>query len=100
MIFENKSLRVVVPLDPAEGAHYTEPMRDDESDDELDCIYQIMEHDQDWVNSTANGRISWECKSFYTSDSDEKIERWQNRLHEVTMMNCNMMIRSLCSMTT
>ena len=41
MIFEKKSLRVVVPLDPAEGAHYTEPVYDEDSDDELDYIYQI-----------------------------------------------------------
>ncbi len=42
MIFEKNSLRVVVPLDPAERARYTEPVRDDESDNELDCIYHIM----------------------------------------------------------
>jgi len=32
MIFEKKSLRVVVPLDPIEGARYTELVRDDDSD--------------------------------------------------------------------
>ena len=41
MIFEKKSLCVVVPLDPAEYAHYTKPMRDDE----LDCIYEITTRD-------------------------------------------------------
>ena len=41
MIFEKKSLCEVVPLDPAEGARYTEPVRDDDSDDDLDCIYKI-----------------------------------------------------------
>jgi len=39
MIYEKKSLHVVVPLDLAEEACYTKPMRDDESDNELDCIY-------------------------------------------------------------
>ena len=39
MIFEKTSLRVVVPLDPVEGMHYTEPVRDEDSDDELDLIY-------------------------------------------------------------
>lgn len=29
-------------------------------------------------------------------DSDDEIERWQNQLHEVTMLNYNMVIRSLC----
>ena len=100
MIFEKKSLCVVVPLDPAEGVHYIEPMRDNDSDDELDCIYQITTQDQDWVNSIADGRISWERDSSCTSDSDEEVERWQNQLHEVTTLNCNMMIRSLHCVTT
>ena len=39
MKFEEKSLCVIVSLDLAEGVCYTEPMRDEDSDDELDCIY-------------------------------------------------------------
>ena len=76
MIFEKKSLRVIVPLDPAKGAQYTEPVRDDDSDDDLDCIYKITTWEQDWVNTTADGRISWERENSCTSDSDEEIERW------------------------
>ena len=52
------------------------------------------------MNLTAYGRISWEHKSSYTSNSNEEVEHWKNRLHEVTALNCNMMIRSLqCMMT-
>jgi len=36
MIFEKKSLRVVIPLDPPEGSRYMEPVRDYESNDDLD----------------------------------------------------------------
>ena len=100
MIFEKKSLRVIVPLDPAEGKCYTEPIHDEDSDNELDCIYQIIMQDQDWVNPIADERISWECDSSYTLDSNEEIERWQNQLHEVTMVNYNMRIRSQRRMTT
>jgi len=40
--FEKKSLRVIVPLDPMEGARYTELVHDYvESDDDLDQIYKI-----------------------------------------------------------
>ena len=39
MIFETKSLRVLVPLDPVEGMRYTEPVCEEDIDDELDCIY-------------------------------------------------------------
>ena len=41
MIFEKKSLRVIIPLDLAEGSHYTDPVHDYGSDDDLDCIYRI-----------------------------------------------------------
>lgn len=41
MIFKKKSLCVVVPLDLVEGARYIEPVHDDDSDDDFDCIYKI-----------------------------------------------------------
>jgi len=41
MSFEKKSLPVVIPLDPTEGLRYTKPVRDYESDDNLDYIYKI-----------------------------------------------------------
>ena len=75
MSFERKSLRVVVPLDPTEGLRYTKPVRNyEKSDDDLDQIYKITLRDQDWVNSTTDGRITCDRKSSYTSDSDEELE--------------------------
>jgi len=74
MIFEKKSLLIVVPLDPAEGSCYMEPMHDYDSDDDLDCIYKITVREKDWVNLTADGRISWERESSCTLDSNEEIE--------------------------
>lgn len=90
----------MVSLDPAEGSCYTELVHDYDSDDDLECIYKITTWEKDWVNPAADGRISWERESYCTSDSNEEIERWQNRLHEVTMINCNMMTRSLHCMAT
>jgi len=52
------------------------------------------------VNPTVDGRITWERESSCTSDSDEEIEQWQNRLHEVITLNCNTLIRSLHCVTT
>ena len=91
MSFERKSLLIVVPLDPSEGPRYNEPVCDYDSDDYLDQIYKIMTRDQYWVNPTADGRLTWDRKSSYTSNSDEELEYWQNRLHEVTTLSCNMM---------
>ena len=58
MIFENKLLCVILPLDPADGSCYTEPVCNYESDDDMECIYKIIARDQDWVNPTVDGWIT------------------------------------------
>lgn len=94
--FEKKSLQVVVPLDPAEGPCYTEPVCNyEESDYDLNQAYNITVRDQDWINPTADGQIAWDRESSCTSDLDEEFEHWQNRSHELSMLRCNMMIKSL-----
>ena len=45
MIFEKKSLCVIVPLESVEGSRYVEPAREYESDDDLDCSYKIIAQD-------------------------------------------------------
>jgi len=74
MIFEKKSLRIIVPLDPAEESRYAEPVHDYKSDYDLNCIYKITVRDQDWVNLIADGRITWDHDSSCNSDSDEEFE--------------------------
>ena len=100
MIFNKKSLCVIIPLDATEGSRYTEPVCDYGSDDDLDYIYKITLWEQDWVNPSVDGQMSWEHESSCTLDSDEEIKRWQNQLHEVTTLNYNMMIRSLRCVAT
>lgn len=46
MIFEKKFLCMLFVLEPAEGAHYTDLVRNDDKDDELDYIYHITVQDQ------------------------------------------------------
>lgn len=41
IVFKKNSLCIVVPLNPSEGVNYTELVCNDESNDELDCIYKI-----------------------------------------------------------
>lgn len=74
MIFEKNSLCVIVPLDPVEGARYNELVHDDDSDDDFDSFYKITVREQDWVNPTVDGRVSWECETSCTLDLDEEIE--------------------------
>lgn len=82
IIFENNALRVVIPLDPAKGTYYTEPVCDDDGDRELDCIYQLTAWNVDRVKPTTDGWLSWDRDCSCTSDSDEEVERWKNRLQK------------------
>ena len=41
MIFEKKSLCIIVPLDLDKGSRYTKPVCDYERDDDLEFIYKI-----------------------------------------------------------
>ena len=92
MIFEKKSLCVVVPLDPAEGSRYIQPVCNDESDnesnDDIDYIYKITPQEKDWVNPIADGNILWKRESSCTSYLDEEIERWRSRNLMVRVLSC------------
>jgi len=44
----------------------------------------------------ADGWIAWDQESSCTSDLDEELEHWQNRLHEVSTLRCNMMTKLQC----
>lgn len=46
-IFEKKSLRVVIFLDPTKRSRYIDPVCDYESDNDLDCIYKITAWEKD-----------------------------------------------------
>ena len=76
MIFEKKSLCVIIPLDPAKGSRYVEPVCNYENDDDLGCINKITVQDQYWVNPTVDGWIAWEQEISCTLDSNEEVERW------------------------
>ena len=86
-------MRVVVPLDPAEGTGYTEPVHLKE---ELDHIYKIIAKDEDQVNPTDEGMLCWENDSECFSDSDEELDNMQCRLHEVSTLRSLHTIRNFC----
>ena len=80
MSFETKSLHVIVPLDPIEGEHYTEAMRNDGSDEELDCIYKITAWNQDQLCSIVEERTPRRLTESYLSEASEEDEQWHNLL--------------------
>lgn len=83
MVLENKGTRVIVPLDPTEGARYTEPVYEEE---EIDHINKLTVRDEDQVNPMDEGVLCWKKDSEFFSDSDEELENWQGWLHEVSAL--------------
>jgi hypothetical protein len=59
MTFERVVLRVISPLDPDEGPRYTEPIREEDHAFELENIYKLTARQQDYINPTADGNLSW-----------------------------------------
>jgi len=55
MVFELGDLRVTTTLDPMEGEWYMEPVRDRFITMELDHIYNILVHKEDYINPTIDG---------------------------------------------
>jgi hypothetical protein len=84
MIFEVENLKVTVSLDPTEGRRYVEPVKGKE----LDNLYNMTAWMDDYVNPTINGVLSWRSISSCASDSEEALENWQQRLHEVSTRKC------------
>ena len=98
--FEKKELLVIVLLDPTKGSRYTKPVHYYEEEDDLDQIYKITGCNEYWMNPTANGRIKWDRDSSCTSDLDEELKHWQNRLHEASMLRCSTMTKSVSCIST
>jgi hypothetical protein len=45
-------------------------------------------HKEDYINPTANGMLSWRSIISCASDSDTGVEKWQQRLHELSTRRC------------
>lgn len=58
MVFETKSLRMVISLDQVEGPRYTEPMCDKESENDVDCSYRMATKRWECVKTVEDRRIS------------------------------------------
>jgi hypothetical protein len=57
MTFESGEYRVIAPLDPSEGERFVEPTFLDL--EEIDQLYRTTTRDEDYVNPTVYGVLSW-----------------------------------------
>jgi hypothetical protein len=75
MTFDSREYRVIVPLDPSEGERFLEPTCLDL--EEISQLYRTTVRDEDYVNPTTDGILSWWSITSCTSDSDTGLENWQ-----------------------
>ena len=95
MTFEGHNIRIIAPLDPSMGPRYSETICAKEEAREIDDFYKMTTTRDDYINLTADGTLSWRYASSCTSDSEEGLENWQSRMHEVSGRLCVQMTKSL-----
>ena len=78
-------------MDPQEGRRYIEHLRD-AAGRSWDHAYNISE---DYIHSTIDGELGWHGTSSASFDSDDALENWQNKLHEVSFRKCGLITQSL-----
>jgi hypothetical protein len=80
-----------VLLDPMEERRYVELVRR-----EIDNLYNMTTCMDDYVDTIADGALSWRSIISFTSDLEEGLEQWDHQLHEVLTRRCACITRSLC----
>ena len=72
MTFELGEYRVIMPLDPSEGESLVEPTCIDL--EEINQLYKTTTRDEDYINPTADGVLSWRSITSCAIDSDTRLE--------------------------
>jgi hypothetical protein len=72
MTFESGEYRVIAPLDPSEGERFVEPTYLDL--EEINQLYRTPACDDDYVNPTTYGILSWRSITSCATDSDTCLE--------------------------
>jgi hypothetical protein len=74
MNFESEEYRVIAPLDPSEGERFVEMTCLDL--EEINQLYRTTVREEDYVNPTADGVLSWRSITSCASDLDIGLENW------------------------
>jgi hypothetical protein len=70
-------------------------MWNQQGENNLDNLYNMTTQMDDYVNPMTDGALSWRSISSCVSYSEEGLEHWQHRLHEVSTRRCARITRSL-----
>ena len=95
MAFEGHNIKIIAPLHPSMDPCYTEPIRPEEEAKKIDDFYKMTRTQDDYINPTVDGTLSWLYASSYTSNSEAGLENWHNRMHEILGRRCVHLTKSL-----
>lgn len=95
MIFESGEYRVISPLDPLEGGRYVKLAIDNILIEYVNQLYKTTMREEDYINPTIDGMLSSRSISSCASESDIGLEKWQQRLHELSTRRCARMTHTL-----
>lgn len=87
MAFKLDIVRLVTLLDPHDRERDIEPVREDLETKDIDILYNVVAKREDYMNPTTDGELSWRSIYSYDTYSDEALNHWKNRLHEVSLRN-------------
>ena len=73
MTFEGHNIRIITPLDPSMGPHYTKLIHAEEEVRDIDDFYKVTPMQDDYFNPTTDGTLSWWYASSCTSDLEEGL---------------------------
>ena len=96
LTFENKYTKAIAPMDPHEGRLYIELVKD-EVGRGWEHAYNIFE---DYIHPTVDGKLRWCSASSTFCNSDDALENWKNRLHEVYFRKCGLVMQFLHCIAT
>ena len=74
MTFEGHNIKIIAPLDPSMGPHYTEPIGVEEEANEINAFYKMTTTQHDYINPTVDGTLSWRYANSCTFDSEVGLE--------------------------
>jgi hypothetical protein len=72
-----------------------EPAIDDVLTEDVNQLYRTTTREEDYINPIADGMLSWSNISSCDSNSDIRLENWQQLLHELSTKRCTRMTRAL-----
>jgi hypothetical protein len=61
----------------------------------MENIYKLTARQQDYINPTTDGNLRWRSDNACSSDSEEALENWKNKMYEVSTRRCARLTREV-----